>query len=159
MCNVLSKLQRHFTSPAIAIHEQQQHLDTVDSRVGLVQQFPDPEDPVATRSAIVDVVALHGLRAQSPKTWIAWKDGQSAASGEVNWLQDPKMLPSKIPQARILTYDWNANYAEDASADRFQGHANALLNRLQQNRRDNERSNHPLVFIASCFGGLLLAKV
>ncbi|KAJ3558196.1 hypothetical protein NPX13_g9759 [Xylaria arbuscula] len=130
----------------------------VDSRVGLVQQFPDPEDPVATRNAIVDVVAFHGLRAQSPKTWIAWKDGQSAASGEVNWLQDPKMLPSKIPQARILTYDWNANYAEDASADRFLGHAEVLLNRLQQNRRDNERSNHPLVFIASCFGGLLLAK-
>ncbi|KAI8623482.1 ARM repeat-containing protein [Xylariaceae sp. FL1651] len=158
MGNVLSKFQRHFTSPPIAIHEQQQHLDTVDSRVGLVQQFPDPEDPVATRSAIVDVVALHGLRAQSPKTWIAWKDGKSAASGEVNWLRDPTMLPSVVPKARILTYDWNANYAENASGDRFLGHAEALLNRLQQNRRANERSNRPLVFIASCFGGLLLAK-
>ncbi|KAI1357119.1 hypothetical protein F5Y08DRAFT_347314, partial [Xylaria arbuscula] len=104
------------------------------------------------------VVALHGLRAQSPKTWIAWKDGKSAASGEVNWLQDPSMLPSVVPEARILTYDWNANYTKDASKDRFLGHAEVLLNRLQQNRRDNERSNHPLVFIASCFGGLLLAK-
>ena len=47
------------------------------------------------------------------------------------------MLPSKIPQARVLTYDWNANYAEDASADRFLGHANALLHRLQLDRRVN----------------------
>ena len=30
------------------------HLDTIDSRVGLVQQFPDPENVVATRNATVE---------------------------------------------------------------------------------------------------------
>ncbi|KAK8106646.1 hypothetical protein PG999_010005 [Apiospora kogelbergensis] len=95
--------------------EQSPRPDTIDSRVGLKQQFPDPEDQEATRRTTVDVVALHGLRAESPKTWIAWKDGKSAASGEVNWLRDREMLPAVIPQARILTYDWNASYAEDAS--------------------------------------------
>lgn len=40
------------------------------------------------------------------------------------------MLPSKIPAARIFTYDWNANFDLDASAQGLLGHADALLEKL-----------------------------
>jgi hypothetical protein len=44
------------------------------------------------------------------------------------------MLPSVIPNARILMYNWNANYINGASQDTFSDHANTLLNQLQLER-------------------------
>ncbi|KAK7959734.1 uncharacterized protein PG986_004588 [Apiospora aurea] len=114
-----------------------QHPQCINFRVGLKQQYPDPNDLATTRNTTVDVVAIHGFRAESPRTWIAWKDGKSATSGVVNWLRDREMLPSVIPQARILTYDWNSNIDRTASNDRLLGHADTLLMLLHINRRDN----------------------
>ena len=64
------------------------------------------------------------------------------------------MLPAAVPQARIYTYDWNANYFQDAPVQTLFGHANNLLGLLSE-RQCSER---PLIFIASCFGGLILAE-
>lgn len=89
------------------------------------------------------IIALHGLGAQSPKTWIAWKVNGDKNSGDVNWLRDDHMLPHHTPNARILTYDWNANYDEDASGDIFLGHADGLLDRLRVDR-------NKLVRLISC---------
>lgn len=61
---------------------------------------------------------------------MAWKEDGNPASGEVHWLQDGNMLPSVIPDARIFTYDWNANYDHNSSADILLGHADGLLERL-----------------------------
>jgi hypothetical protein len=125
----------------------------------------------------ISIIALHGLGARSPHTWLAWKDGVNPESGSVNWLKDSNMLPSAIPSARILMYNWNANYAENASQDRLSGHAHTLLDRLRLEREktvcrqqkllsaswklmcEQKKSGCPIIFIASCFGGLLLAKV
>ncbi|KAM0490273.1 hypothetical protein ACHAP8_011750 [Fusarium lateritium] len=72
---------------------------------------------------------MHGLDAESPKTWIAWKKDDDPDSGDVNWLSDKHMLPSPMPDARILTYDWNAKIDKAASGDRFLGHADTFLDR------------------------------
>lgn len=61
-------------------------------------------------------------------------DGDSN-SGDVNWLSDSDMLPAVMPEARILTYDWNADYDKTASCDIFLGHALTLLDRIHVNRK------------------------
>ncbi|KIL85180.1 ankyrin repeat protein [Fusarium avenaceum] len=101
---------------------------------------------------------MHGLDAQSPKTWIAWKKEDDPDSGNVNWLCDEHMLPQSMNYTRILTYDWNANYDTTASSDRFLGHADTLLDRVYVNREELGRLQIPLIFVASCFSGLLLAQ-
>ncbi|KAI1298386.1 hypothetical protein F5Y03DRAFT_270641 [Xylaria venustula] len=127
-------------------------------KLDLVQQYPQPENEQATERAAVDIIALHGLNAQSPRTWEAFKDGKTAESGNIFWLKDHNMLPSAIPNSRILTNDYNASYTTGASEETLTGHAVTLLYQLDVNRKKAHRSNRLIIFIASCFGGLLLAK-
>ena len=74
----------------------------------------------------------------------------------MNWLADRAMLPAAVPDARIYTYDWNANYFEDAPVQTLLGHADNLLVFANENRSSSKR--RPIIFIASCFGGLILAE-
>jgi hypothetical protein len=78
------------------------------------------------------------------------KDGR-----HVNWLADPKMLPEAVPGASIFTYDWNANYFDHAPVDTLLRHADALLTLVSENQLPEKR---PIIFVASCFGGLVLAE-
>ncbi|RGP63215.1 ankyrin repeat [Fusarium longipes] len=113
-----------------------------DRRFGLCQVYPDPKEHEATAEKKVDIIFMHGLDAESPKTWIALKNEDDPASEEVNWLCDKHMLPSSMPHARILTYDWNANYDTTASSDKFLGHADTLLDRVYALVRATDRY-HP----------------
>ena len=74
----------------------------------------------------------------------------------VNWLSDNDMLPAAIPKARIFTYDWNANYFRDAPVQTLLGYADTLLGLIAENQGTKTR---PIIFVASCFGGLILAEV
>ncbi|KAJ4128936.1 hypothetical protein NW768_007461 [Fusarium equiseti] len=106
-----------------------------ERRFGLVQQYPNPSDKAATAATEVDIIAIHGLGARSPNTWIAFKDGKTPQSGKRIWLEDVELLPKVIPTARILCYDWPASYKKDsASQKRFDGHAATLLQALNDNR-------------------------
>ncbi|RGP71810.1 ankyrin repeat [Fusarium sporotrichioides] len=127
-------------------------------RLGLYQVFPDPANIEETDTKVVDIVAIHGLDTRSPKTWIAWKTDGVPKSGEVHWLKDKEMLPAFLPNCRMLTYDWNANIDKDAETQSLLGHADKLLLKLSIERVKQKKSR-PILFIASCFGGLLLAKV
>jgi hypothetical protein len=66
------------------------------------------------------------------------------------------MLPAAVPQARIYTYDWDANCFQDAPVQTLLGHADNLLALVAGERGSRER---PMIFVASCFGGLILAEV
>jgi len=44
------------------------------------------------------------------------------------------MLHSKIPRARIYTYDWNANTFFNAATESLLGHAKTLLDKLVEER-------------------------
>ena len=62
------------------------------------------------------IVAVHGLDTSSPKTWLAYeRDGPPDIRGRAfNWLSDVEMLPAVIPNVRIWTFDYNANYHSNA---------------------------------------------
>ncbi|KAF5716504.1 ankyrin repeat [Fusarium globosum] len=101
---------------------------------GVTQVYPDPTNTTATKEKEIDIFVLHGLDARSDKTFIAWKVDGDKTSGDVHWLSDEDMLPSRMPQARVLTYDWNANYDKTASKETMRAHADTLLERVHLNR-------------------------
>lgn len=100
-------------------------------------------------------MAIHGLDTESPRTW-EYKKKLEHGGGVVNWLADADMLPAAIPEARIFTYDWNANCFQDAPVKAILGHSDTLLTHLAETRGTGAR---PIIFVASCFGGLVLAEV
>ena len=52
----------------------------------------------------------------------------------MNWLCDPDMLPSVIPEARIFTFDWNAKFNKNAPVDSILNKAKDLLAQLNHQR-------------------------
>ncbi|KAM5352908.1 hypothetical protein ACJ41O_005630 [Fusarium nematophilum] len=103
----------------------------------------------------IDIIAIHGLGAESPWTWehkARNRDGRT-----VNWLADSDMLPSVVPEASIYTYDWNAHYLYDARALDVRSHATSLLALVSEHQQVGQQpGRRPIIFIASCFGGLVL---
>ncbi|KAL8357997.1 hypothetical protein RB598_002670 [Gaeumannomyces tritici] len=147
---------------------------------GLQQVHPDERNTEATVSK--EIESVHSPHLQAPglftdtsppvlqhycHSWVGGKifedmerleESQNPNSGNVNWLKDDTMLPALIPSARILTYEWNANFVGSASADIFSGHAETLPLRIHAERSRRGRSKYPIIFVTSGFGGLLLAK-
>ncbi|KAI0159859.1 hypothetical protein GGR52DRAFT_582588 [Hypoxylon sp. FL1284] len=99
------------------------------------------------------IIAIHGLDTESPRTWEF--DTKKDGSRVVNWLQDSDMLPAAVPDARIYTYDWNAKVFDNAPVQTLLNHADNLLSLIAVER---STSGRPIIFIASCFGGLVLAE-
>ncbi|KAK8070308.1 hypothetical protein PG994_006924 [Apiospora phragmitis] len=108
--------------------------------------------PEENRTDCISVVAIHGLDTESPRTWIYEKNGT-----QVHWLRDSDMLPAAIPEARIYTYDWNAKVFDHAPVQTLLGHADNLLGQVAAERGQGNEAR-PLIFVASCFGGLVLAE-
>ena len=85
------------------------------------------------------IIAIHGLDTESAKTWLAWEkesEDEHERGRSVNWLQDKDMLPSKLPEAKVWTYDWNANYHHHAPVNTLLGHGDTLLRLLLEQRRE-----------------------
>ncbi|KAF7509409.1 hypothetical protein GJ744_008132 [Endocarpon pusillum] len=127
--------------------------------IGLHQVWPRQGDATDFSSPLpdtnVDIVAIHGLDTGSPLTWMAYAKEGDHSSRAVNWLQDSDMLPSKMPTARIYTFDWNSKTYTGASVEYLISHARDLLFSLKHREGAKDR---PILFIAACFGGTLLAK-
>jgi len=114
----------------------------------------------------VDIIAIHGLDTKSPDTWL-WRDKQRPEAPPVDWLRDQQMLPSVVGNARIFTCDWPADLFE--SPDMLQRtigeFALCLLSSIKGRpaaRRGGGRhvgpDELPIVFVASCLGGIILLK-
>ena len=76
------------------------------------------------------IVAVHGLGGDPQKTWTA-KDKKTS------WLQDPMMLPQALPQARVLTWGYDADVFDvmgGTSSDRVLQHAQTLISQLHADR-------------------------
>ncbi len=101
------------------------------------------------------IIAIHGLGTESPHTWEYQTNGRV-----VNWLADSDMLPAAIPEARIFTYDWDANNLGDSPVQAILNNAGNLLRLVADYRVSEDRCPkcHPIIFVASCFGGLVLAE-
>ncbi|KAI8632705.1 hypothetical protein F5Y19DRAFT_471874 [Xylariaceae sp. FL1651] len=124
------------------------------ANLGLVLLHPEPHEE---HTCDVDIVAIHGLDTNSDRTWQAYRREGDPKSGLVHWLRDKDMLPKHIPKARIFAYGWNANTITGASGQYFYTHADTFLSRLAAHRL-RRFQNNPIIFIASCYGGLILAK-
>lgn len=69
------------------------------------------------------------------------------------------MLPRQIPQARIWAYDYNSNcYSDNAQQVDILGLGEVFL-RVLYEARNKGVGSRTLIFIGSCFGGVVIAQV
>lgn len=118
----------------------------------LRQVYPTKDDPEEVGSGPdIDIIAIHGLDTNSPDTW-KWKGGT-----EANWLANPDMLPTVTGRARIFTCDWPADLLQQTSVPTtLHESAQSLHDSIIQHLKAN--TTRPIVFIASCFSGIILLK-
>ncbi|KAK7747569.1 hypothetical protein SLS62_009068 [Diatrype stigma] len=118
---------------------------------------PNPSFPDGVKvlhdcpDADVDICFVHGLTGDRESTWTA--RGQSKP-----WPQT--LLPPKLPNARILTYGYDA-YVIKAGVVGDNGlsdHAMNLLHDLSMDRSTCNASSRPLIFIAHSLGGLVCKR-
>lgn len=72
------------------------------------------------------VVAIHGLYGDSEETWTHPKSKHM-------WLRDG--LPQDVPDARIMTFEYNANTTFCVPPEETIDHAEHILNSLKDHRQ------------------------
>jgi hypothetical protein len=97
-------------------------------------------------------VAVHGLGATPSTTWTKALKPQgnsdvglgtasqstltSTLEDRINWLSSPKMLPANVPNARIMTFNYDSNwYGDEAVKVRLDHVANNLRRQVERQRR------------------------
>ncbi|KAK2616464.1 hypothetical protein QQS21_000506 [Conoideocrella luteorostrata] len=140
-----------------SICRSSQTNNTYSKGVNLVQIHPqnasaDP-DPDPDPDTDIDIIAIHGLDTGSPDTWI-WKS--KSPPKNVHWLADDDMLPHKVGRARIFTCDWPSDLFE--RSDLVQKEIEELARLLLDGINRHSRKDRPIIFIASCLGGIILMK-
>jgi hypothetical protein len=75
------------------------------------------------------IVAVHGLGGDAVNSWTHPKS-------KAFWLRD--FLPQQIPDARIMTFGYNANIAFGRSTTEIVDHAKSLLAKLVDKRDETE---------------------
>lgn len=91
---------------------------------------------------------VHGIGADPDRTW---------RKGDCNWLSDESMLPSAIPNARILRFAYESQWlGRDTVQQRLPLVADQLLSSFVQARKGYP--TRPLMFVGHCFGGLVIQK-
>ncbi|KKP06021.1 peptidase C14 [Trichoderma harzianum] len=125
--------------------------------VSLTQVHPHPG---ADGETDIDIIAIHGLDTKSPDTWV-WKS--KTPNQDVNWLACPNMLPGRVGRARIFMCDWPADLFEQPDLIQKTAKVFARLLLAGIKRRPLPKTRHrkkdrPIVFIASCLGGVILMK-
>ncbi|SLM38087.1 P-loop containing nucleoside triphosphate hydrolase [Lasallia pustulata] len=95
----------------------------------------------------LDIVAVHGLNGHFEKTW---------TTNNVNWLCD--LLPSDIPNARILSwgYDANTHSTSQISGQYLYNHATTLVSDLCLKRKLTKTRTRPIIFVAHSLGGIVV---
>ena len=98
--------------------------------------------------ATIDICFVHGLTGNRDSTWTASKQSKP-------W--PALLLPSKLPNARLLTWGYDAYVVQSsvASKNRLTDHAVNLLIDLTNDRDSCDASGRPLIFVAHSLGGLV----
>ncbi|KAI0411229.1 hypothetical protein F5X98DRAFT_62079 [Xylaria grammica] len=145
------------TNPSAAENSTKSSTGSSTQAVKLRQVHPPPEENAETD---VDIIAIHGLDTNSEETW-TWKSKKGGA--EVNWLSNDKMLPFRVQSARIFTFDWPSDIFEHSNSTQktFDEFARVLLGGIATRPQPANYFKHnerPILFIASCLGGIVLMK-
>lgn len=113
-------------------------------------------DAPADAAEPIDIVAVHGIGAHPDDSWCK-NIGTADNPRWVNWLIDESMLPAVAPQARIMRYGYQSQwFGEGAMRQKASTVAQRLL--LALRRRRQGIPFRPLLFVAHCFGGLVVLK-
>lgn len=142
--------------PLPAPQQRQDVAETTQpSQQRLVQVNPDKTET----DTDIDIIAIHGLDTKSPDTW-EWVDRKDPGT-RVNWLRDVHMLPSKVEGVRIFTCDWPSDLLQPS--DLVQKTEEELARLLFEDIRrrvpaTSDQVDRPILFIASCLGGIILMK-
>ncbi|OCK72845.1 hypothetical protein K432DRAFT_42667 [Lepidopterella palustris CBS 459.81] len=127
-----------------------------DDDIGL-KVLCEPAKATAEEAAqIIDIVAIHGIGAHPDDTWCK-NVGTTENAQWVNWLAKEDMLPALAPNARIMRYGYQSQwFGKDTMRQKVSTVAPRLLLALKRKRED--LLFRPLIFIAHCFGGLVVLK-
>lgn len=138
-------------------HQAQDSTSSLRRGPCLRQVYPTNDDPrKGEHYPDIDVIAIHGLDTNSPDTW-KWRAPKTGPGTEVNWLSDPDMLPAVIGRARIFTCDWPANLLQQSPVPTtLHECAQSLRYSIVQHLKTD--AGRPILFIASCLGGVILMK-
>lgn len=128
-------------------------LDPSDiKRYEVTEVYSDPE-------ALVDIVLVHGLNGHPRYTWTT--PASKKSKKEVFWPSDLLPATLRAAKARILVYGYNADvyaFGGNASSDMIHQHAQTLLANLSSERKLEERSNVPIIWVAHSLGGILVKR-
>ncbi|KAI1735945.1 hypothetical protein F4680DRAFT_276252 [Xylaria scruposa] len=116
---------------------------------------PPPGAPIK-----YDIVAIHGIGAHPDDTWCKTID-RCGERVPFNWLSDKEMLPAALPNARIMRFGAKTQwFGEFVIRQTVSTVTDLLLGALTRDRKNQEIvcQARPLIFIAHCFGGLVVMK-
>ncbi|KAF1828125.1 hypothetical protein BDW02DRAFT_538642, partial [Decorospora gaudefroyi] len=109
-----------------------------------------------TEAESIDIVAVHGLGAHPDDSWCK-NAGTAEEPRWRNWLIEDDMLPAVAPNARIMRYGYESQwFGQEAMQQSASTVAERLLRALKRKREDVPF--RPLLFVAHCFGGLVVLK-
>ncbi|KAF8517759.1 hypothetical protein BU17DRAFT_91618 [Hysterangium stoloniferum] len=96
----------------------------------------------------IDIVAIHGLDGHREGSW--------TAENGILWLKD--LLPQRLPNARIVTYGYDASTGSQSKKidETLYGHAENFISRLALLRDSTTTTTRPIIFIAHSLGGIIL---
>lgn len=125
------------------------------------------------------IIAVHGLGASPDWAWIR-KVENGNEEANVNWLADEHMLPAKLPDSRIMTFNYESKWFLEAPKQRRSLCAIQLLTALDNRRtqvttplsqrstimtlstffwQEKDTKHRPLIFIGHSFGGVVIEQV
>ena len=84
---------------------------------------------------LLSIIAVHGLGASPDWAWIR-KAEDGNAEANVNWLADENMLPAKLSNSRIMTFNYESKWLLGAPKQRRSLCAIQLLNALDNKREE-----------------------
>jgi pimeloyl-ACP methyl ester carboxylesterase len=100
----------------------------------------------------VDIVFVHGLTGNAYNTWLHQKTG-------VHWPSE--LLGQDIPDARILSFGYDAdivNFWTPASNNGLSNHAENMVGRLVRKREKTNTETRKILFVGHSLGGLVIEQ-
>ena len=84
----------------------------------------------------LSIVAVHGLGATPDWAWIRKVKNDDESEVLVNWLADQNMLPAKLPNSRIMSFNYESKWLLGAPMQRRYLCADQLLMAIDNKRTE-----------------------